>query len=127
MHKKHNPPELAPAYSHYVNGTEVEPGLRWLYVSGQCGVRPDGSIPSDFATQCEVALANVLAVLKSGGMGPKDIVKVTFFMTDRNDLRQAREIRDRKLENVAVSSTLIFVSGMILPEFKIEIECVAAK
>lgn len=127
MHKKHNPATLAPTYSHYVNGTEVDPGRRWLHVSGQCGVRPDGSIPNDFDSQCEVALDNVLAVLSSADMGPSDIVKVTFFMTDRNDLRRAREIRDRKFEGVAVSSTLIFVSGMILPEFKIEIECVAAK
>lgn len=127
MHIRHNPETMAPPYSNYVNGTEVAASKRWLYVSGQCGVRPDGSIPLDFETQCEVAMDNVLAVLAAADMRPEDVVKVSFFMTDRNDLQAARTIRDRKLNNVAVSSTLILIAGMILPEFKIEIECTAAR
>jgi len=127
MHRKHNPITIAPAYSNYVNGTEVDSDKRWLYVSGQCGVRKDGSIPDGFADQCEIALDNVIEVLKSADMDVEDIVKVTFYMLDRDHLKEAREIRDRKLRNIPVSSTLILVSGMILPEFKIEIECVAAR
>lgn len=127
MHKKYNPETIARAYSNYVNGTEVDAGKRWLYVSGQCGVRQDGSIPKDFREQCEVALDNVLEVLRAADMGAEDIVKVTFFMVDRGGLKDAREVRDAKLGGIPVSSTLIFVSGFILEEFKIEIECVAAK
>lgn len=127
MHKKYNPPAIAPVYSNYVNSTEVEAGKRWLYVSGQCGVQADGSIPTEFRAQCEVAMDNVLANLAEAGMDAEDIVKVTFFMVDRADLKAAREVRDSKLRDIAVSSTLVFISGFILPEFKIEIECVAAK
>lgn len=127
MHKKYNPSDLAPVYSNYVNCTEVEPGKRWLFVSGQCGVRQDGSVPEDFTTQCEVAMDNVLANLREAGMAAEDVVKLTFFMTSREDIASAREVRDRKLGGTAVSSTLILVSGFILPVFKIEIECIAAK
>jgi enamine deaminase RidA (YjgF/YER057c/UK114 family) len=127
VHKKYNPPTVAPAYSNYAQSTEVQAVKRWLYVSGQCGVRADGSIPSDFRSQCELAMDNVLANLSAADMSAEDIVKVTLFVVDRADLGEARQVRDAKLGGNPVSSTLVFISGLILPEFKIEIECVAAK
>jgi enamine deaminase RidA (YjgF/YER057c/UK114 family) len=127
MHKKYNPPGIAPPVANYVNSTEVDSGKRWLFVSGQCGIRADGSIPADFRSQCQVAMDNVMANLQAAGMSAEDIVKMTFFLTDRADLKEARGIRGEKLGNINVSSTLVFISGLVLPEFKIEIECVAAK
>jgi len=127
MHKKHNPSAIAPPFSNYAHAVESAPNLRWLHVSGQVGVKPDGSCPSDFAGQCEAAWDNLLQALKAAGMGPQDIVKVTTFMTDRNDLAASRPIRERKIEGVPVAATLIFVAGLARPEWKIEIECIAAK
>lgn len=127
MLKKHNPASIVAPFSNYAQGVEAAPGLRWLHVSGQVGVRKDGSCPADFAGQCEIAWDNLLAVLQAAGMGPKDIVKVTTFMTDAKDLPASRPIRDKKLDGVAVASTLIFVVGLARPDWKIEIECTAAK
>jgi len=127
MHKTHNPSSIAAPFSNYAHGVEAAPNLRWLHASGQVGVKPDGSCPADFAAQCEIAWDNLLQVLKAAGMGPADMVKVTTFMTDRNDLAASRPIRDRKLEGATVASTLIFVAGLARPEWKIEIECTAAK
>jgi len=127
MLKKHNPPTVVAPFSNYAQGVEAAVGLRWLHVSGQVGVRPDGSCPADFAGQCEVAWDNLLGVLAAAGMGPADIVKITTFMTDPKDLPASRPIREKKLAGVPVASTLIFVAGLARADWKIEIECTAAK
>jgi len=127
MLKKLNPPDVVKPFSNYAQGVEAAPNMRWLHVSGQVGVRADGAAPADFAGQMEAALDNLLGVLRASGMGPRDIVKMTTFMTDRNDLAASRAIREKKLEGVPVASTLIFVAGLARPEWKIEIECTAAK
>ncbi len=127
MIKKLNPSTILAPVSNYANGTLVEPGLRWVYTSGQVGITKDGKCPEDFESQFAIAMDNILEILKEGDMGPEDIVKITMYMVDRADLGAARRIRDSKLNDVPVASTLIFVSGFVMPELKVEVECVAAK
>lgn len=72
-------PGSAAAAGHYSAGVR-HGGL--VYVSGQLGVRPDGSHTADkpFEDQVRVALDNVLRVLESAGLGPADVVKVTAYI-----------------------------------------------
>ncbi len=72
------PDSAAPA-GHYSVGVR-HGGL--VYVSGQLGVRPDGSHTADqpFEEQVRVALGNVLRVLAAAGLGPEDAVKVTAYI-----------------------------------------------
>lgn len=53
-----------------------------VYVSGQLGVRPDGSHTFDrpFEDQVRQAVKNLLAVLGSAGLGPENILKVTAYI-----------------------------------------------
>lgn len=53
-----------------------------VYVSGQLGVRPDGSHTTDlpFEEQARHAIRNLLAVLASAGLGPQNILKVTAYI-----------------------------------------------
>ncbi len=44
--KPHNPPSLHPPFSVYSLGMEVSGAERWLHLSGQVGVKKDGSVPS---------------------------------------------------------------------------------
>ena len=127
MHKKLNPASIVAPFSNYAQGVESAPGLRWLHVSGQVGVKQDGSCPADFAGQCEIAFDNVLEVLKAAGMGPQDIVKMCTFITNIADLPASRPIREKKLAGVPVASTLLVVAGLARADWQIEIECVAAK
>ena len=39
----------------YAHGVELRSNARLLFVSGQIGIAPDGSLAPDFAAQCEVA------------------------------------------------------------------------
>jgi 2-iminobutanoate/2-iminopropanoate deaminase len=124
--RRHNPPAVhqpAGRYSH----ASVHPlgsGLKRLVMSGQVGMKPDGKIAGDLGAQIEQAWDNLLAVLASEGMGPADLVKITFFTTDGSPeaLKLSREIRARKLGDLAPSSTFLVVAGLAGPDLKVEIE-----
>ena len=105
MLKPINPPTIAPPFSRYSQAVEAPPGLRWLYVSGQVGVRQDGTLEQGFTAQAEQAWDNLLAVLAAAGMGPADIVKATVYLTRGSDLAESRRIRDAKLQGAAPAST----------------------
>lgn len=53
-----------------------------LFVSGQVGSHPDGSVEPDFEAQVRLAFANLEATLLAAGCGFDDIVDVTSFHTD---------------------------------------------
>jgi len=53
-----------------------------LYISGQLPVSPGGrhNREASFAEQAQVALDNLLAILKAAGGSPADLVKVTVYV-----------------------------------------------
>jgi len=56
-----------------------------------------------------------------------DLVKVTTFLTDRSQRAKNAEVRARYLGEVRPAQTLLFVSGLTLPEYLVEVEAIAAK
>jgi 2-iminobutanoate/2-iminopropanoate deaminase len=126
MLKTYDPQTVAPPFSRYSHGVEVPAGARWLYISGQVGVTPEGKVAEGAAAQIEQAWRNVLSVLEAAGMGPRDLAKVTTFLINRADLPTARTVRERMLEGAAPASTLLFVAGLASPEWLVEIEAIAA-
>jgi 2-iminobutanoate/2-iminopropanoate deaminase len=127
MHTNHNPPTVAAPFSSYSHGVEVKPNARWLHISGQVGVLPDGRIASGITAQADAAWANIGKILKAAGMEFRDLVKVTTFIRDRADVVATRNARDKHLAGAAPASTLIVVAGLASPDWLIEIEAVAAK
>jgi enamine deaminase RidA (YjgF/YER057c/UK114 family) len=118
------PPMPAAKYSHSV---EVPANARWLYLSGQLGAHPDGSVPDTFDEQIEWCWKNIVAVLRASDMEIKDLVKVTTFLTDRAQREKNAEVRGRYLGETRPAQTLLFVSGLTLPPYLCEVEAVAAK
>jgi len=111
----------------YSHAFEVRSGVRLLFISGQVGVAPDGTVPSDFESQLDQAMKNVEALLASTGMGNENVVKITYLVTRAQDfpvLGQKRRERWSRVEPPAV--TAIVVAGLARPEYLIEIEAVAA-
>ena len=128
MLKPINPPTIAPPFARYSQAIEVPAGLRWLYISGQVGVRPDGAIEQGFPAQAERAWDNVLAILVAAGMGPADIVKVNAYLTRGSDVSESRRIRDARLAGaVPPAHTLAVVAALANPDWLFEIDAVAAK
>ncbi len=127
MLKTLKPDTVAPPFSAYAHAVEVPAGARLLFVSGQLGVAPDGSVADDFAGQAEQAFVNVVAVLKAAGMAPGDLVRINTYLTDSADIGAYREIRDRHMGGHEAASTMIVISALARPQFKIEVEAVAAR
>jgi len=118
------PDEFRSVYSH---AAELRAAERVLFVSGQFGVRPDGSLPDGFEAQCEQAMDNVEALLASVGMHRGNIAKLTYYVTSAADFPALGRIRRARWASAAAPSvTAIAVAGLARPEYLIEIEAVAA-
>ncbi len=126
MLRKHNPGAIAPAFSRYSLAIEAPGAARWLFVSGQVGVAPDGGFADGPEAQMETAWRNVLAILDSAGMGAGDLVKVNAYLTRAEDTGLYREVRNRMLAGAEPASTLIVISALAHPDWLVEIEAVAA-
>ena len=126
--KRHNPVPVLPAYEAvYAHGVEVPAGARTLHVSGQVGVdHRDGRLAEGgFEAQCVQAIANVEAVLASAGKALADVVKLTIYLTRREDIPRLRDVRAERLA-VAPAVTMVLVAGLHHPDWLVEIEAVAA-
>ncbi|HWE76596.1 MAG TPA: RidA family protein [Stellaceae bacterium] len=125
--KIHNPPNVAPGggYSH---GIELPANARIIYCAGQLGLKTDGTMAGDdIRSQAEQAWRNIGAVLSSAGMGNENIVKLTHYLTRREDIPAYREVRAQFLGKLAPASTLLVISALARPEALIEVDVVAAK
>lgn len=123
----HANPAGAPApASRYSQLVRVEPQRRWVFLSGQVGLRPDGSLPEDAVRQMRQAWANLLALLAAEDLGPEHLVRVNAYVTRQDLVRLYRETRDEALAGAEPSSTLVVVAGLADPDCVFEVEAVAA-
>lgn len=126
-HLIRNPGTVAKPGSAYSHAIEVAPGARWLHISGQVGVSPDGRTASGAEAQAEACWANIRAILADAGMGLEDLVKVTTYLVSAGDVAVARTVRDRNIGVHRPASTLVVVHALANPAWLIEIEAIAAK
>ena len=125
-----NPPGLAapPGYSHVV---EVRGG-RTVYIAGQTALDQNGNVvgKGDFAAQADQAFRNLATALASVGCTARDLVKLTVFVRDMDNLTAYRRARDRFFATASPPATpaitLVEVSRLFADELLIEIEAVAA-
>ncbi|MGX9219943.1 RidA family protein [Massilia varians] len=72
----------------YSNGVAARG--RQVYVSGMIGWDAECRFQTDdFVEQARQALENVVAVLKEAGAGPEHIVRMTWYVLDRQEYLQA--------------------------------------
>lgn len=126
MHKPLSPSSIHPAFSRYSLGVEVSSRSRYVFCSGQIGIKADGSIPADCSGQTRVCFDNIAAVLAEAGMGFGDVVKLNAFVTGREHLAEYMKVRNELFPEPFPASTLMIVSGFARPEFVVEIEAIAA-
>ena len=90
-----NPPELGtpPGYSQIV---EVKAG-RIVFIAGQTALDRDGNVvgSNDFATQAGQVFHNLSIALQASGCTAANLVKLTVFLTDMDNLARYREARNR--------------------------------
>jgi 2-iminobutanoate/2-iminopropanoate deaminase len=127
MAKHHSPSTIAPPLSRYSHAVEAPASARWLHISGQVGIKPDGNLAEGLEAQMAQAWQNILAILKAADMDRSDLVKITAFLTSESaDVALFRDVRDRMLGPAKPASTLMVVAGLAKPEYLVEIEAIAA-
>ena len=123
----YNPQNVSTRPIPYSHGAEVKAGSNLLFMSGQVGrTLPDGDLLPDFEGQIRQTYINMKAVLDDAGMDLTNIVKMTTYITDRNNLAAMREIRKEILGNHKPAHTLVIVAGLAFEEYLIEVDCTAA-
>ena len=122
-----NPQVMGGEPAAYSNGIMTAAGVKTVYTAGQIGIDAKGVASPDVATQCRQVWANIEAILSDAGMGIRDIVKTTIFLTDPSDYPAFVEVRKEVLKGHKPASTLVYVSALVKPEWKVEIEAIAAK
>lgn len=127
MLAKHNPDTVAAPLSAYSHGVEAPANARWLYISGQVALAPDGAIPDGIEAQAKQVFDNILAVLAEAGMAAEDLVRINTYLVDAGDMGGFRAVRDKYVGAIAPASTMIIIGALASPDFLIEIEAVAAK
>lgn len=120
-----NPASMGGEPAAYSNGIVAEG--KTLYVAGQIGIDAAGVASPDVAAQCRQAWSNIQAILADAGMSMQNIVKTTIYLVDRADYATFAEVRKEVLNGHKPASTLVYVSGLVKPEWKVEIDVVAVK
>jgi enamine deaminase RidA (YjgF/YER057c/UK114 family) len=122
-----NPASVHPPLGLYTHTVTVPEGTQLLYLSGQLGVRADGSTPETIAEQADQVFANIVALLAAHGLRPTDIVKLTTFIVAGQDSNAVRAARLKHLGAHRPASTAVFVSELMDPAWHVEVEAVAAR
>lgn len=126
--RKWNPDTLPKPASHYSHCALVTGATRRLEVSGQLGLRPDGTLPEGLAAQLDQALANVDAALSAAGMARANLLKLSVYLTQNTPEAVAiyRARRDAWVgDAVPPAATLLIVAGLAAPAFLCEVDAVA--
>ena len=98
-------------------------------IGGQIGWDEQGRFPQGFVAQAAQALRNVLAVLREAGGGPEHIARLTWYVVDIEEYRQAlpalgAAYRDT-LGRWYPAMTLVQVAALVEREARVEIEATA--
>ena len=92
-----NPAAVHAPLGLYRHTARVPGGTELLFLSGQLGVRPDGSTPATIGGQADQVFANIIALLAAHGLEASDIVKLTTFMVAGHDGDAVRAARLKHL------------------------------
>jgi enamine deaminase RidA (YjgF/YER057c/UK114 family) len=119
-----NPPGLSTptTYSHSVRAGNT------LYIAGQVGADAQGKLVGPgMVEQLEQVLKNLQIALKSQGADFSHVTKITIYTTDVDAFRapDAAAVRAKYFGAQRPASTLVGITRLAAPEYKVEIEATA--
>ncbi len=123
-------PDGWPKPNGYSNGIAVDAG-RLVFIAGVIGWDSDNVFQSEnLVDQLRQVLLNTRSIMAEGGAGPEDMVRMTWYITDKREyLSQLKEIgaayRDVMGKNYPAMAC-VQVAGLIEDKAKIEIETTCA-
>ena len=121
-------PELssAPApVAPYSIATEAN-GL--VFVSGQVAIDPSGGpTPDGVGEQATLVMDNIGSILGDLGLGFSDVVKTTIFLDDIADYGTVNSVYGSYFDGEPPARSAVEVAALPKPEFRVEIELIAAR
>ncbi len=127
MHEQLQPENWPPAKG-YANGMKAQG--TFVFVGGQIGWNAQQQFETDdFIAQCHQALSNVVTVLAAGGAGPEHMVRMTWYVTDRDEynarLKELGAVYREVVGRHFPTMTCVEVSRLVEARAKVEIEVTA--
>jgi 2-iminobutanoate/2-iminopropanoate deaminase len=121
------PDSIHPPFARYSHGVEIPPGGRIVFCSGQLGISKDGAVPDGVEAQARLCFQAIAAILAEADMALGDIVRINAYVVGAEYLAGYMKVRDEFIGAPSPASTLMVIQGLARPEFKVEIEAVAAR
>ena len=125
---------LSAPLSEYSNVVLVSAPQQLAFISGQVALDADGNLSADRSIegQTRQVFANIERCLEAAGMGWNHVLKWTTYLTDAADVPGFYRARREFFAEVYPSgkypgNSLLLVSGLVRPEFLVEIDAVAAR
>lgn len=123
-----NPPGIwAPNGRAFSQGV-IQPEGKVIHVTGQVAWDENSNVVGvgDASAQMEKSLDNVRIILGQVGGTLTDIVSMTVYFLNRDDLPAIQQARSRALPAAtAPASILIQVAGLVIPELLVEVVPIA--
>ena len=114
----------------YSNGVVAEG--RTVFIAGQVGWEPTSptpKFPSTFAEQWDLALSNVMAVLREAGGAPEHLVRMTCYVTDKREYLDSLDAVGvswkKHVGRIFPAMALVQVVALVEDRAKVEIEATA--
>jgi enamine deaminase RidA (YjgF/YER057c/UK114 family) len=112
----------------YANG--IAASGRMVFVSGMVGWNADGQFESDdLVAQVRQALANIVEVLGEAGARPEHIVRMTWYVLDRQEYLDAQraigEVYREVIGRHFPAMSAVAVAGLMESRARVEIEATA--
>lgn len=127
MKEFRNPQTIHEPVGGYMHQVEISASERMLIISGQVGMKQDGTVPEDPIEQLDLVFENILRNLQSAGMEMKDLIKVNYYLVGEWDTVKRRELVALKLAGHKPCSTLVYVAALASPIYKVEVEAWASR
>ena len=113
----------------FSHGVAVDGPGRWVVLAGQTGGDEKGDYPRRYGGPGRHRAATVIKLLAEAGAGPEHIVRLTWYLTSRDEYQAAgagigaawKETLGRNFP----PSTLLYISGLVDTRAKVEIEVTA--
>ena len=126
MKEFRNPQDIHAPVGSYSHQIEVI-NERMLVISGQVGMRQDGTVPEDPYEQIDIAFENIIRNLRAANMDVQDLIKLTYYLVGEFDTAKRREIVVSRLQGHQPCSTLLYVAALASPQFRVEIDAWASR
>ena len=95
---------------------------QFVAVSGTAPVWPDGHVDPDVATQARRCWLIALAALTELGGGTRHVIRTRQYIVDTADASVVGDVHGEVFESVRPASTMVVVSGLLDPRWRIEVE-----